>query len=229
MQTIERYCTLNGYNCQAYVALIRLAFTFIPCLLCGEIHEISIHAYLWRLVRDPASGLNLEIAIISIFCPIAKERGSQYTKRLLPPFVIPYCVICRESVMAYLREHPDGAIHVAIASRLMGTVDGRTIRRHVRDAMGLIKDSSLQLWEVLSTLPGYAVVPDHRAGASAVESLEKAGEEMDRAAMRVQGGTAARIPVLAYVHACSVYARARQKIVPPLSLVLRAVVFHDTS
>ena len=227
--TIEEYCSLNGYDWQAFIALVLRLFAFTPCLLCGQLHAVKIHAYLWRKVRSPAEGSNTEITIISIFCSIAREQGKQYTKRLLPPFVIPYCVICREIVLTYVRQYPDGAIHAASACAMMGTVDVRTVRRHVRLEMQLIGDASLRLIEFLSSLPGYAMVPDHRAGASMLESLDTAGAEMDRTATRVQGGIAARIPVLAYVHALNVYARAKQAIAAPLTLVLRAVVFRDTS
>jgi len=230
VQSIDhQYCTLNGYDWQAYVVLVRQLFIFTPCLLCGQLHVLKIRAFLWRKVRSPEDGLNTEIIIILIFCKTAKEQGWQYTKRLLPPFVIPYCVICREPVMAYIRQYPDGAIHSAIASPMMGTIDIRTIRRHVRLAMHLIKDASLQLWEFLSGLSGYASLPAHRPGASPLESLDKAAQEMDRAATRVQGCSAETIPVLVYVHALNVYTRARNPIVPVPTLVLQATFFHDTS
>lgn len=180
-------------------------------------------------MRYPADGKNTEITIIAIICLSAKREGTQYTKRLLPPFVIPYCVISREGVLAYVRRFPDGIIHVATASEMMGTVDIRTIRRHVRGTMKLIEDAALRLSEFLSAIAGYGGLPDHRAGQSPLESLDKAAKEMDRAAARVQGGSAPRIPPMVYVHAVDVYARARERLIPPLSLVLRAVVFHDTS
>jgi hypothetical protein len=211
------------------VELVRQLFAILPCLLCGQRHAVKFHAYPWRKVRSAEEGGNTEVAIVSIFCASAKKKKTQYTKRLLPAFVIPYCVICRDYVVAYLSKYPDGAIHAALACAMMGTVDIRTVRRHVRLGMHLIRDASLRLQEFLSSVPGYARLPDHRVGTSALEALETAGAEMDRAARRAQGGTAATIPVLAYVHALNVYARARQPIAAPLTLVLKIVVFHDTS
>jgi hypothetical protein len=190
---------------------------------------MRIHVRLWRKVRSPADGKNTDITIIVIICLSAKKKGTQYTKRLLPPFVIPYCVISRESVMAYARRFPNGIIHVAIASAMMGTVDIRTIRRHLLDTRKLIEDAALRLSECLSGIPAYARMPDQRPGQSPLESLDKASKEMDRAAARVQGGSAPTIPPLVYVHAVGVYARAGKRLIPSLSLVLRAVVFHDTS
>jgi len=190
---------------------------------------MRIHVRLWRKVRSPEDGKNIEITIIAIICLSAKKKGTQYTKRLLPPFVIPYCVIGRERVMAYVRRFPDGIIHVATASKMMGTVDIRTIRRHVLETKKLIEDAALRLSEFLSAITGYGGLPDHRPGQSPVESLDKAAKEMDRAAARVQGGSAPTIPPMVYVHALGVYTRAGKRLIPPLSLVLRAVVFHDTS
>ena len=214
---------------QGFEALLIQIFTFAPCLLCGQVHAMKIHVRLWRKVRSPVDGKNIEITIIAIICLSTKKKGTQYTKRILPPFAIPYCVINREAVLAYVRQFPDGIIHVAIASEMMGTVDIRTIRRHVLETKKLIVDAALRLSEFLSAIAGYGELPDHRLGQSSVESLDKAAKEMDRAAARVQGGSAPTIPPMVYVHAVGVYARGGGRLISPLSLVLRAVVFHDTS
>lgn len=168
------------------------------------------------------------ITIIVIFCHQAKDLGKQYTMRLLPPFVIPYCVICRETVHAYLRLYPNGPIHSAIASQMMGTVDMRTIRRHLRRATQLISDAALRLWEFLDTLPIATPLP-HPGGASPIEFLDIAAQEIEREASGVSGAVTAVIPIIVYVHVLDVYARARQPIIPVSTLVLRAVFFHDTS
>jgi hypothetical protein len=168
------------------------------------------------------------ITIIVIFCQQAKDLEKQYTMRMLPPFVIPYCVICRETVLAYLRLYPDGPIHSAIASQMMGTVDMRTVRRHLRRATQLISDATLALWEFLDALPIGTPLP-HHGGASPIGLLDMAAQGIDREAARVPGALSTVIPVIVYVHALDVYARARQPIVPVSTLVLRAVFFHDTS
>jgi hypothetical protein len=228
-EDIDPYCTLDGYDWQAFCELLIRVSAFIPCLLCGEVHLLSIHARLWRTVRSPEEGQNIEIVIIAIICLKAKEVGRQYTKRILPPFVIPYCVISREAVLAYLRRFPDGRIHYRIASPMLGAVDMRTIRRHIADALDLISEATLQITLVLSQLPSYATVPQRRVGESEMASLGKAVEEMHRASRRVRGGSAPQIPPVVYIHAVGVYSRARNPLVPPLGLVLRAAVFHDTS
>lgn len=184
---------------------------------------------LWRKIRSPEEAANTEIAIIAIICRRAKKQGKQYTKRILPPFVIPYCVISREAVLEYLCRFPDGTPHPQIASEMFGTVDARTMRRHLREALTEIKKATLMITEFLTEIPGLAMLPEGRANESEWEYLGRSAEEMSRAAVKVRPGTAVMLAPLLYLHAVSVYRRAKNPLIPPLSLVLRTVVFHDTS
>jgi hypothetical protein len=201
----------------------------IRCVLCGQIHELKIHAYLRRKVRDSETGKNRTIIIMVIMCPIAKELKKQYTKRILPPFLNPYCVISLDSTLAYLRLHPDGSMHRDLACQMMGTVDLRTVQRHIFITMGRISEAGLELHKFLSQIPSYAQIPPQRVGQTPLDSLEEAGAEVYRATVRVQGGSAARIPVQVYVYGVGVFQRARNFLAISLTLVLRAVAFHDTS
>jgi len=119
-------------------------------------------------------------------------------------------------------------MHPAIASLMMGTVDIRTMRRHLRWTMQLIEDVALTLWDFLDEVPVGTSFPDRR-GSLPLEFLDAAAQEIDREAQRVRGTIAPVIPAIVYVHALDVYARACQPFVPVSTLVLRAVFFHDTS
>jgi len=188
---------------------------------------VRIRSYLSRKVRSPEEDKNTPITIIAIFCPTAKARGRQYTKRLLPPFLIPHCVICREAVLAYLRLHPDGVLHAAVASPMMGTVDLRTMRRHLGRALQLITEATGTLRKVVVTALVAPTRGAEGAGPSALESLQEAAQEIAHAADRKQASAAA-LPVLVYVHALEMDARARDPLVRVTTLVLRTVGFHDT-
>ena len=190
---------------------------------------MRIHAFLWRKVRSPESGENTDITIVSILCRTAKRRGKQYTKRLLPPFVIPFCQIAREGVLAYLRRFPDGRMIYRIGSAMLGARDPRTIRRHLSMAAAEIGKAVLILATVLSGVPAYASVAQRRLGQSDCAYLEDLGEQTHRAGRRARGGSVPRIPAMAYVHLASVFSRCSSPLAPPLSCVLKAVVFHDTS
>ena len=108
---MDLYSSLNSYSVQAFLLLLIQIFKVTPCLLCGEVHALSIHAYLWRKVYSAEQGDTIDICIIAIICRGAKKQGKQYTKRILPPFLIPYSVVNRESLVAYLRLYPDGTLH----------------------------------------------------------------------------------------------------------------------
>jgi hypothetical protein len=226
---IDSYCSLNTYQWQEFIKLLIEVFIYIPCLLCGEIHVLKIHALLWRKIRSPEEAANTDIIIIAIICRIAKKKGSQYTKRLLPPFLIPYCVISREAVVEYLCRFPDGTLHSRIASEMLGTVDTRTIHRHLHLALMEIKAATLLITRFFSEIPSLASVPDRGGDEPEWQYLGKTAEEMSRASVKVRPGTAVMLAPLVYVHAVSVYRRAKNPLTPPLSLVVRTVVFHDTS
>jgi hypothetical protein len=193
------------------------------------VHALRIHALLWRNVRSPQEGEDLEITIVSIICAAAKKAGKPYSKRILPPFVIPYCRIGREGVLAYLKRFPEGRVVYAAGFVMLGARDKRTIRRHVAMGLTTIAAATLELARLLSGLPAYATLPESRLGASPGEYLLRLAEQMDRAVRRVHGGTASKIPPIVYAHLVNVFDRCPAPLATPLSCVLRAAVFHDTS
>jgi hypothetical protein len=208
--------------------LIELA-RLVPCPLCGDVHGLRIHALLWRKVRSPEEGENVEITIISIVCVRAKEAGKQYSKRILPPFVIPYCQIGREGVLAYLGRFPDGRIVYRIGNELLGARDIRTIRHHIAMGLATIAAAGLELARLLSGLPAHASLPEPQIKQSPGQYLEELSQQMARAARRAGGSRGPEIPPIVYAHLLSVVDRSPGPVVTPLSRVLKAAVFHDSS
>ena len=188
-----------------------------------------MHGYPRRKVRSPSEGVNVELIIITIICPIAKSQGKQYNKRLLPSFIVPFRVISREAVLGYLRRYPDGAFHYRDAISLLGAVDRRTIRRHIAQALHLIKKAALELTRLLAGVPLYAVLPPHKVEDSAMQQLEKATAEVKRAQQRSGGGRALTLPPLVFVHVVGVVERSRTPPPIPMTSVIKGLVFHDTS
>ena len=117
----------STYKTDPFVTFLRGYFEIHICLLCGQVHRLYIHGYVGRLIRDNSTYENVEIVICVIICPTAKREGKQYTKRLVPPFVIPECNISLENVFAMYRAMPDGRIDYDRASELLGTVCAKTI------------------------------------------------------------------------------------------------------
>jgi len=208
--------------------LIELA-RYVACPLCGEVHGLRIHAVPWRNVRSPEVGENIEVTVISIICGRAKEAGGQYSKRILPPFVIPYCQIGRQGVLAYLGQFPDGKIVYRLGNELLGARDIRTIRRHIALGLATVAAAGLELASLLCGVPAHATLPQARLGEPPGQYLQELGEQMELAGRRAGGKPASSMPSIVYLHLVSVFARSRPPLVPPLSCVLRAAVFHDTS
>ena len=171
----------------------------------------------------------MRIRVVSIICMTAKETGRQYSKRILPPFVIPYCQIIRDGVFAYLRRYPDGSLVYAVGLELLGAWDRRTVRRHLGRAVELIGRGCLQVAQLLSGLAAYASLPQPPLGQPPLQELEELAREADRAGRRAGGGTARPIPAVVYVHLVDVFERTRRPLSIPLTYALRMVVVPDTS
>jgi hypothetical protein len=226
---IDLYCTLGHYDFQAFRLLVLEAGGYVPCPLCGEIHGVRIHALLWRKVRSAETGENVEIRIVSIICEKAKSQAKQYTKRILPPFVIPFCQIGREGVLGYLRLYPEGRIVYRIALAMLGARDKRTIGRHLAMGLAGIAQAALALAALLAEVPSYATVPKRRVEQWVGEYLEALVQETARAGRRAASGGLRRLGSVVYVHLADLFTDPYKPLVPPLSSVLRAMVFHDTS
>jgi hypothetical protein len=193
------------------------------------VHALRVHAVLLRKVRSPEEGENVELTIIAIRCTTAEQAGKQYTKRVLPPFVIPYCQIGREGVMAYLARFPDGRVEYAAGFRMLGARDIRTIRRHVALGLATVGAASLELAGFLSSLPAHATLPDSPITGSPGDYLQELAHQMHAAARRAGGSGRLPIPGMLYAHLVSVRERSASPLETSLTSVLRAAVFHDTS
>jgi hypothetical protein len=124
------YFQASTYTTSSFVTFLRGYFKENICLLCAGIHRLYIHDYVGRLVRNAATCENEEIVVCVIICHVAKRAGKQYTKRMLPPFVISECNISLENVFEMYKAMPDGRIDYDSASKLLGTVCVKTMRRH---------------------------------------------------------------------------------------------------
>jgi hypothetical protein len=146
-----------------------------------------------RKVRSAEDGENTAIVIVAIICGRAREAEKQYTKRILPPFVIPYCQIGRDGVMAYLGRYPDGRVLYRFGNELLGARDIRTIRRHIAVGLATIAAAALELARLLSGLPAHASLPEPRMNQSPGQYLEELPQQMCRATQRAGASLPVRI------------------------------------
>lgn len=179
-----------------------------------------MHAILARKIRTGEEE-NTEIFIIAIYCIRAKNSGWQYTKRILPPFVIPECNITLSSVWRYLVRYPDDLIRYEAAGLILGSYDNRTIRKHILLVWHMIGGTNLGLMEFLSTLPGYATVPELKAGEHVYSHLMVLVEQA--------GLVAVRSTEVIYVHGVYVFEKSRSRPKTTLNRVFHALLFFDTS
>lgn len=117
-----------------------------PCPLCGTIHKLSIHAIVQRLIRNNQTYTNEIIDIIVIICHDSKTAGKQYTKRILPPFIIPECNITLENSFELIETYPQKSLlDIDHACQILGTDCERTVRRHYELVTEYINKSSTLL------------------------------------------------------------------------------------
>ena len=199
-------------------------------MLCGKIHAVRIHVRaLGRKIRN-RDYENVDVHVFSIICGRAKERGMQYTKRILPPFLIPECNITLENVLEYLWSHRGEGIDYGRASLWLGAMDDRTIRQHVSLCRRMVAKGCLELCRMLATVPSYATVAEPGMGTPAVEYLQLLVEQADEAARRMGRGTVgARADPIWYVHAVYRCEKSRGEPAAPLNRVFWALQFFDTS
>lgn len=225
---IEHHCTLSTYSWQEHLNLLRAWADTVPCLLCGQLHPLKVHSYVDRNVRVPETCSNDTILIIVILCATAKAEDRQYTKRILPPFVVPFCVIRRDQVLEYLKAHPQGELHYRHALETLGALDKRTIRRHLAEAGRLLEEAMRETAVVLAENPFWATLPERPVGQRELEYLEAAAAEVHRARRRAFGAPRRCLPALLFVHVAGVFGRHRAPLVISMTSVLRSLVFHDT-
>ena len=191
---------------------------------------MKIHGYFIRKVRNNDTGENEGITIFAIFCEKAKERGNQYTKRVLPPFVTPECNIMLANAMAYIAKYPQQRIiNHAKAGEMLGTQDPRTIRKHICGGWQMVAKTNLELTQVLSGLSGFGRLPEQKPGVGAYQGLAATVSELNSAVRRMDGAHRTQAPPIWYVHTTYVFQRSRGPLRISLNHVLGGLPFLDTS
>ena len=206
-----------------------------PCLLCGCVHEVRIHAWCERLVRC-VDGRNHRILILSCICEQARRQGKQYTKRMLPWFVIPESNIRLDLVLNLHRlvaRHPQGPqagmkLAYEHGAGVIGSVSEHTITRHLEWVGHLIAASTLAASELLAELASFAALPEVRAGGSGLAELHRYLMALALARRRAQGRGGA-LGVIGCLHLCYVVVRTRSPLALPLNQILRNRLWFDTS
>jgi hypothetical protein len=142
-----------------------------PCSLCGVVHPGRIHDYVERKYRDREKRENTVIVVPVIVCSIAQDQGKQYTKRLLPDFLIPRSVIRLDYVLEAARL-PANEQSMERVCDLLGCIDPRTARSRMRALTEAIGEVSLDLSRERASRPELGEVPHTSPDTSLLERLE---------------------------------------------------------
>ena len=198
--------------------------------MCGSRHR----AYLQRAWCTAVGALcgwpQPPIADRLAFC---RTQSTQYTKRILPWFVVPECNIRLDLVLNLMKReerHPSGGAALAYeqADAVIGSACERTIARHRQWARRLVADTKLEASELLVELTAFAELPGvHVAGGGRAE-LRRYLAALS-ATQRASGSAGAVLGVIGCVHLRYVVGRARNPVAIPLNLVLRYQLWFDTS
>jgi hypothetical protein len=196
------------------------------------VHPVHFHQNcVERLVRDPETGDNQPIQICVIRCPRSRQQGGQYTKRILPEFVIPEANIRLDRVAMCLQQFgTDGKLDYEVACAILGTVSSRTVDRHMSAARQMAQAAVASAVEVLVTLVGFGQLPTPQVSApDEYRDLCVLVAALNEAARRHHGQRGAPVHAQECLHLIYVERRARRTLAISANQVMRVRVVLDTS
>lgn len=164
----------------------------VPCSLCGAIHPGRIHGYVSRSYRVRERLENTRIVIPVIICSRARDQEKQYTKRLLPDFLVPRSVIRLDHLMEAGALAPEERSSDRICE-ILGCIDSRTARRRLSDLNDAIRRASLRLACRRSTSPELGALPTSTPDTSRMVRLLVLYQAEEDAQYRA-GSDAATLP-----------------------------------
>jgi len=151
--------------------------------LCGQVHPIHIHGYPRRKVRNPEFEKNDEIQILVIICPIARKSGKPYTRRLLPDFLMPGCVIRLDKVLEAYRTGIDH-LDIGHACSVMLCLEERTARKHLNRINTAIQQANLSLAKTIALQPELGELPKTTPDSTPLTVFTRLFEAESRARLR---------------------------------------------
>jgi hypothetical protein len=225
---IEIYKSIY-YKSDTFKFFLEQFYKFYPCILCGTIHELHIQARPTRLIRCHQTYKNIPITIFSIICYKEKKAQRQYTKRILPPFVLPECNITLENDYKMLEEMPDTLSDIDRACAILGTYYEKTVRRHYHLITWLIQQTSIHTTNWLAQHPGIARQPDFFPYYSILKFYQVVFSELIIAQEKLYGAGGVELPAILIAGAVSFFLRSRKPLISPLNLSSLLKWYFDTS
>jgi hypothetical protein len=125
-----------------------------------------------------------------MLCPVARAGKRQYTKRLLPEFLIPHSVIRLDNLLE-AAELPESERSETAVCELIGCLDPRTARRQLRRLASAIEEVQLDLAQRRAASPELGEAPQISPGTPPAKRLAILFDSQIQACVRA-GNTSAR-------------------------------------
>lgn len=167
--------------------------------------------------------------IFIIFCKNAKEEGKQYTKRILPPFVIPECNISLENDFIMLNEMGESNLDIDKAGNILGTYCEKTIRYHYKLIQSYVQTSTSQLYIWLSEHIIISSLPPYNHNISIIKLYNITYLEILKAEEKKIGCILSIPKKIAFIFPIVFFEKSRKKCHFPLNLSFVLSWYFDTS
>lgn len=169
-----------------------------------------------RKHREREQRENDTIIVPVILCLVARAGKRQYTKRLLPEFLIPHSVIRLDNLLE-AAELPESERGETAFCELIGCLDPRTARRQLRRLASAIEEVSLDLTRWRAATPELGELPEISPRTPPGERLTILFDSAIRASERA--GNLPALPAIRQLLQAAMGNRGRRK---PSSRVSRA-------
>ncbi|MDY7029872.1 MAG: hypothetical protein SVR04_16390 [Spirochaetota bacterium] len=179
-------------------------------------HPLELHSYVARSYRDPESMENVWIEVPVRSCRRAKALGRQYTKRLLPDFLIPFARMRLDKVIEAGKEKEQGST-VEKCCRIIGCNDLRTARMHLKRLEEAAKTVALVMAESQAAAVHLHGTDSPLRPLALFERLEKLLERQEEGQLRAGDGRS-RSPALRSLLQAELWKKKQR---PPTSYVSR--------
>jgi hypothetical protein len=127
---------------------------------------------------------------VAIRCPHAQAAGKSYTKRLLPDFLIPRCVIRLDLLVGAVVETELGR-DIDKTCKILGCVDARTVRRHLKRLDAAVGRTALELAMFRAKEPELGDLPQTGPETFPLVRLDVLYRKESEATVRAGGGAMA--------------------------------------
>lgn len=138
-------------------------------------------------------------------------------------------------MLYYLLKYPDiTKINFKKAREILGTIDDRTIEKHIKKCDKIIKKANVDIAEILTLMSNVCQLPDMPIGASPLDLLKQLIFEAAKGKSKMHGGLPKPISEIIIIHNVYSFETVRKSslnspLKPPLSYVLRFFLLNDTS